>query len=100
MNSVRRRPPDTPDATPSARRPGLPGRGFLFCPAIKMIRGWKWYVGYSEVFKVAHYWAGMHFASRPPPVSATERKRLRDIVHTCGWPGAPDACPLWIGRHR
>jgi hypothetical protein len=28
-----------------------------------------------EVFRVAHYWAGMHFASRPPPVSATERKR-------------------------
>ena len=27
-------------------------------------------------------------------VSATERKRLRNIVHTCGWLGAPGACRL------
>jgi hypothetical protein len=31
---------------------------------------------------------------------ATERKRLRNIVHTCGWRGAPGACQLWTGRHR
>ena len=33
-------------------------------------------------------------------VSDTERKRLRNIVHACGWPGAPGACRLWTGRHR
>ena len=32
--------------------------------------------------------------------SATERKRLRNTVHTCGWLGAPGACRLWTGRHR
>ena len=31
---------------------------------------------------------------------ATERKLLRNIVHTCGWRGAPGACQLWTGRHR
>ena len=33
-------------------------------------------------------------------VSDTERKRLGNIVHTCGWLGAPGACRLWTGRHR
>ena len=33
-------------------------------------------------------------------VSATERKRLRNIGRTCGWLGAPDACRLWTGKHR
>ena len=35
-----------------------------------------------------------------PVVSDTERKRLRNIVHTCDWLGAPGACRLWTGRHR
>ena len=31
---------------------------------------------------------------------ATERKRLRNTVHTCGFPGAPGAYRPWTGRHR
>ena len=34
------------------------------------------------------------FTDRAVAVGATERKRLRNIVHTCGWLGAPGACRL------